>query len=99
MQVFDVLSSPVRFKIVKILLNREGAVCVCELEEHFDKDQSVLYRHIKKIERSGLISSYKDGRKLMFEIKNREALEKFIEAVEELDSTINNRKQKAKVNN
>lgn len=63
-------------------------MCACEFEAHFDKDVSVLYRNIKKLEEAGLVSTSKNGRELHAEVRDEEVVESLIRAAETLESDL-----------
>lgn len=92
------LSDETRFEMVRILLYEKREACICEFQEFFDQDQSVLYRHMKKLEDSGIVDTEKDGRKVIITLEDREAVEDMVEAVERLeidlpDKTIKTRQE------
>lgn len=53
------LSDPNRVKILKLLQSR--TMCVCELQELLAIAQPTVSKHLKQLEKAGLVSSYKDG--------------------------------------
>lgn len=58
-QVMKALSVPNRVTILKLLQHR--VMCVCELQELLGIAQPTVSKHLKQLEKSGLVSSYKDG--------------------------------------
>ncbi len=88
MQVFKALSDETRYLMTKILLEEDRKMCICEFEAFFEKDSSVLYRNIKKLEDAGIVSTGKDGRKLFAEIEDEEAVNDLISAVERIESDL-----------
>lgn len=58
-EVMKALSDPNRVKIVKLLQHR--AMCVCELRELLEVSQPTVSKHLKILERAGLVNSKKDG--------------------------------------
>lgn len=88
MQVFKALSDETRYLMTKILLEEDRKMCICEFEAFFEKDSSVLYRNIKKMEEAGIVSTSKDGRKLFADIKDKEAVNDLISAVERIESDL-----------
>jgi ArsR family transcriptional regulator len=53
------LSDPNRIKILKMLQHR--TMCVCELQAALNLAQPTVSNHLKQLEDSGLVGSYKDG--------------------------------------
>ena len=64
--LFKALNSDIRIKIINELLKKER--CICELTENYQKDQSVIFRHIKVLEEAKLISTKKADKFLMCRI-------------------------------
>ena len=58
-EVMKALSDPNRVKIVKMLQHR--SMCVCELRELLQVSQPTVSKHLKILERAGLVNSRKDG--------------------------------------
>lgn len=59
--VFAALADPTRRAILARL--REGEASVTELTEPFDISQPAVSRHLKVLERAGLVSRGRDGQK------------------------------------
>jgi len=57
--VMKALSDPNRVTILKLLQYR--VLCVCELQELLGIAQPTVSKHLKQLEKAGLVSSYKDG--------------------------------------
>ena len=58
-EVMKALSDPNRVKIVKLLQHR--SMCVCELREALQVSQPTVSKHLKILERAGLVNNKKDG--------------------------------------
>ncbi|MBO1923187.1 helix-turn-helix transcriptional regulator [Thiomicrorhabdus sp. 6S3-12] len=59
-QTFKALSEPVRLRIVHLLLQRDS-LCVCDLVETLELNQSTVSRHLAYLKNSGLVTSWRDG--------------------------------------
>ncbi len=59
-QIIKALAHPVRLQVMQ-LLDRNGPMCVCRLNEFLDVDQSTLSRHLQQMKRAGLIADRKEG--------------------------------------
>lgn len=57
---FRALSDPLRMKILEQL--REQELCVCELCEKLNVNQSKLSFHLKILKEANLVRSYQEGR-------------------------------------
>jgi len=56
---FNALASKERLIIIESLKGQDR--CVCELEAILSKSQSTISHHLRKLERAGLIHSFKKG--------------------------------------
>ena len=59
LEVTKALSDPNRVRIVKMLQHR--SMCVCELQAGLGISQPTVSKHLKILERAGLVSYRKDG--------------------------------------
>jgi ArsR family transcriptional regulator len=55
------LADPTRVRIVNLLANSPGAVCVCDLNEHFSLSQPTISHHLKKLVAAGLLRREQRG--------------------------------------
>ncbi len=69
-RIFKALAHPIRIKIVMNLL--DGPLCVCVLNENVDFSQSNLSQHLKILKDAGILTSEKDGIRIMYRIKDDE---------------------------
>ena len=58
-RVMKALSDPNRVKIIKMLQHR--TMCVCEMQEALQVAQPTVSKHLKLLEDAGLVSFYKEG--------------------------------------
>ncbi len=58
-EVMKALSDPNRVRIVKMLQHR--SLCVCELQACLSVSQPTVSKHLKILERAGLVGFKKDG--------------------------------------
>ena len=84
---FNALASKERIIIIKSL--KDGDRCVCELETILDKSQSTISHHLRKLERAGLIYSFRKGNYTHYGLK-KERLEEYIEVFNNEINTIIN---------
>lgn len=71
-EVFGLLKAvahPVRWSIVDVL-NREGEVCVCDLQHKLEIEQAVISQQLKKLKSGGVVSGRKKGRYCHYKIVN-----------------------------
>ncbi len=78
-----------RLRLLKTI-DRNGPLCVCELEAAFDMIQSRLSRHLKILKEAGFLSSERRGRWVYYAV--RKELNRFhrcaIEEIRRLDLEI-----------
>ena len=60
------LADESRLKIIEFLL--DGEKCVCQIMPELDVKQSTTSIHLGKLEKAGIISSRRDGKKIFYKI-------------------------------
>jgi len=70
---FKALAHPVRLEI--LLEITEGCYDLKKIMERFNLSQPAVSQHIGKMRRLGILSSYKEGSKMCYEIINNEIKE------------------------
>lgn len=79
--VFKALSDPGRVRIVNLLANAGGAVCVCDLTPELDLAQPTVSFHLKKLVQAGLLHREQRGVWAYYSV-NREVLERLAKIFE-----------------
>jgi len=64
--ILKAMAHPTRINILESL--REGERCVCEIIEMVDSEQSNTSQHLAQLKRMGIISSRKDGLKVIYRV-------------------------------
>ena len=64
---FKALSEEVRLRILA-MLDRNGELCVCEVEEALGLSQSAASRHLRTLARTGLVDSRREGQWVYYRI-------------------------------
>ncbi|MBW2038352.1 MAG: metalloregulator ArsR/SmtB family transcription factor [Deltaproteobacteria bacterium] len=59
-EIFKALSDETRFRILKLLGERE--VCVCEMMQVLEMPQSTISRHMNILKRAGLVMGRREGK-------------------------------------
>ncbi len=72
-QLFKALADPGRVRIVNLLANADGPVCVCDLTPHLDLSQPTVSFHLKKLVQAGLLEREQRGVWAFYTV-NREVL-------------------------
>jgi ArsR family transcriptional regulator len=75
------LALPVRERMLWMLADRER--CGCEFAPELGLDQSVVSRHFAVLERAGLVSSRRDGARVLWSLADPEIL-RVLEELSEL---------------
>ena len=67
--LFKALSDPNRAAILRALAPATSARSVTEIAKSCPVDMSVVSRHLKTLEQAGLLSSYKAGRTVYYQVR------------------------------
>ncbi|AFK21741.1 helix-turn-helix transcriptional regulator [Pyrococcus sp. ST04] len=73
-----ILSNPIRYGILKMLMNRW--MCVCLIAEALEVDQTLVSHHLRILKDLGLLEEKKEG-KLRFYRTNKEKLREYLNAM------------------
>ena len=60
-EIFKALSAPTRLRLVKLLGEHEGALCVNALARRLDVSQSAISQHLRILRQAGLVKSDRRG--------------------------------------
>ncbi len=72
-EVLKALAQPTRLKILECL--RDGEKCICEIVPEVNGEQSNISRHIALMQKNHLITTRKDGVRVMVKVKDPEVFE------------------------
>jgi ArsR family transcriptional regulator len=72
-QVGKALGHPARVRILGMLTKQE--LCVCQLAPILSLDPSVVSRHLQLLARAGLITSRRDGVRIVWKIADNSVLQ------------------------
>ena len=67
-EILKALAQPTRLKILELL--RHGERCICEIVPAINGEQSNISRHISLMQRSHLVTTRKDGVKVMVRVRD-----------------------------
>jgi DNA-binding transcriptional ArsR family regulator len=67
-EILKALAQPTRLKILECL--RQGERCICEIIPAVHGEQSNISRHISLMQKSHLVSTRKDGVKVMVKVRD-----------------------------
>ena len=80
-EIGQALAHPIRVAILRLL--SDGERCACEIEPCFDLDQSGISRHLTALRRAGLITSRRDGVRVLHRLTTPHVLQ-LLEAAEQI---------------
>jgi ArsR family transcriptional regulator len=66
--IFKALAEENRLRILALLM--EGEMCVCEIEQCLNMNQSNVSRHLTALKRSGILEGYKKAQWVYYKIDN-----------------------------
>jgi len=72
-EILKALAQPTRLKILELL--RNGEKCICEIVPAINGEQSNISRHISLMQKSHLVTTRKDGVKVMVKVKDPRVFE------------------------
>ncbi|MEM2937548.1 MAG: winged helix-turn-helix domain-containing protein [Candidatus Bathyarchaeia archaeon] len=77
--IFDAIGNLIRFKILMLVNESERPLHIKAVAKILKKDYAAVYRHVKVLEKSGLIRIYEVGRSRVLQAQNAESVKKLIE--------------------
>lgn len=72
-EVLKTLAQPTRLKILECL--RSGERCLCEIVPTINGEQSNISRHISLMQKNHLVTTRKDGVRVMVDVKDPKVFE------------------------
>lgn len=72
-RAFKALAHPTRIAILEMM--RDGAICSCEIEPKLGLRQSNIAQHLAILRNSQLVTSYRDGSRVMYNLVDGRVLE------------------------
>lgn len=72
-EILKALAQPTRLKILQLL--RNGEKCICQIVPAINGEQSNISRHISLMQKSNLVTTRKDGVKVMVKVKDPRVFE------------------------
>jgi len=69
-EIMKILSDPGRVQILNKLFDLRGGMCVNELADFINSSHSATSHQLAKLEIQGLVSSFREGQSIYYEIKD-----------------------------
>ncbi|ABR47437.1 regulatory protein, ArsR [Alkaliphilus metalliredigens QYMF] len=66
------LAHPTRLEILEILKNQDGELCVCDIYEKLELEQSNVSQHLKVLKDQGILTSRKEGLMVFYKVSHLE---------------------------
>ncbi len=73
-KVFNAVGNPIRFKMLMLVMETERPLHIKAIARILKMDYAAVYRHVKVLEKSGLLGIYEVGRSRVLYAKNTEMM-------------------------
>jgi len=73
-EVFNAVGNPIRFKMLMLVMETERPLHIKAIARILKMDYAAVYRHVKVLEKSGLLGIYEVGRSRVLYAKNAEMM-------------------------
>ncbi|MEM4416566.1 MAG: winged helix-turn-helix domain-containing protein [Nitrososphaerota archaeon] len=83
--IFSALGNPLRLKILNIVASSDRPLHIKAVSKMVKTRYPVIYKHVKVLERAGLVKIYEVGRSRVISIRSPTSLERIFLAVEEIN--------------
>ncbi|MEM3703864.1 MAG: winged helix-turn-helix domain-containing protein [Candidatus Bathyarchaeia archaeon] len=83
--IFGAIGNTIRFKILMLVNESERPLHIKAVAKILKKDYAAVYRHVKVLEKSGLIRIYEVGRSRVLQAQNAEAFKKLVETAKTIE--------------
>jgi DNA-binding transcriptional ArsR family regulator len=77
--IFSALGSPTRLKIIITINETKRPLHIKALAQALKKDYAAVYRHVRVLEKNGLVGIYEVGRSRVIYLKNTEMIKDCVE--------------------
>lgn len=82
--IFTALGNAIRLKTLLLIKETKRPLHIQAVSKALNVDYAALYRHVKVLQKSGLLETYDVGRSQVLVIKDKELLEKIFELTNKL---------------
>ena len=79
--MFSALGSPTRLKIIELVSETERPLHIKAVAQALKKDYATVYRHVRVLEKSGLVGVYEVGRSRVLYLKNADMIKECVRIV------------------
>ena len=85
--IFSALGSPTRLKIIELVNETERPLHIKAVAQVLRKDYAAVYRHVRVLEKSGLVGVYEVGRSRVIYLKNADLIKECVGTINKSLST------------
>lgn len=82
--VLSALGNPTRFRIIELVSETERPLHIKAVAQMLNKDYAAIYRHIKVLEKSGLVGIYEVGRSRVIHLKNKDLTKQLVQTAKKI---------------
>jgi len=75
------ISNPTRLRIIELL--KEKPMCVCDIWNALNEEQSSISKHLNELKKAGIVDSRRDGLRIVYSVNNPRIFE-IIETTKEI---------------
>jgi len=83
-EVFSALGSPTRLRIIEIVSETERPLHIKAVAQVLKSDYAAVYRHVRVLEKCGLIGVYEVGRSRVIYLKNADLIKECVRTVKNM---------------
>jgi len=92
LEKYKAIGEQTRFRIVRLLIKAGKNLCACELIDILKKPQYTISKHLNILKRAELVQEHRDGRLMVYRLKNDSAfnkkLFKTVDTIEDVNNPI-----------
>jgi DNA-binding transcriptional ArsR family regulator len=85
--VLSALGNPTRFRIVELVSETKRPLHIKAVAQMLKKDYAAVYRHVKVLQKSGLVGVYEVGRSRVIYPKNTDLTKQFVQIAKKIVQT------------
>ena len=83
-EVFSALGSPTRLRIIELVSETERPLHIKAVAQVLKSDYAAVYRHVRVLEKCGLIGVYEVGRSRVIYLKNADLIKECVRTVKNM---------------
>ena len=82
--IFNALGSPTRLKIVDLVSETKRPLHIKAVAQVLKKDYAAIYRHVRVLEKSGVVGVYEVGRSRVIYLKNDDLVKELFQKAQRI---------------